>query len=337
MTKQETQIMKGVAILLMIFLHLFNQTRNVELCESFIYIGNMPFVYWLSAATSPVSFFLILSGYGMHFIHVKWKVKDTHKWSRIAKLYLHWWVILALFTIPSFVYNGNYYTNCSSVINNYTAFNTSWYAEGWFLFPFVCLSLLSPLLFKLTDKFRVGWVLPVSFLVGTCTSFIVSRYGAQYLYNNLWLYNPFLIVHLAPSFIFGAMLQRTGFIHKVQKKCNSKWLWLALGGTVIIMCLTRTAAWGPLYATTFIVLFLSAPRWLWIDKVLAHLGNHSMNMWLIHAWFCYYIFHDLVYSLRYPLVIFVTLVVVSLLCSYFVNAVCSFITIIYHRKCQNTK
>lgn len=103
------------------------------------------------------------------------------------------------------------------------------------------------------------------------------------------------------------------------------------------MCLTRTAAWGPLYATTFIVLFLSAPRWLWIDKALAHLGNHSMNMWLIHAWFCYYIFHDLMYSLRYPLVIFVTLVVVSLLCSYFVNAVCSFITIIYHRKCQNTK
>lgn len=31
MTKQETQIMKGVAILLMIFLHLFNQMSNVEL------------------------------------------------------------------------------------------------------------------------------------------------------------------------------------------------------------------------------------------------------------------------------------------------------------------
>ena len=35
MTKQETQIMKGVAILLMIFLHLFNQIRNVELCIGF--------------------------------------------------------------------------------------------------------------------------------------------------------------------------------------------------------------------------------------------------------------------------------------------------------------
>lgn len=57
MTKQETQIMKGVAILLMIFLHLFNQMSNVELCRSFIYIGDIPFVYWLSAVANPVAFF----------------------------------------------------------------------------------------------------------------------------------------------------------------------------------------------------------------------------------------------------------------------------------------
>ena len=60
--------------------------------------------------------------------------------------------------------------------------------------------------------------MPISFLLGTCTSFIISRYGAQYLYKNHWLYNPFLILHLAPSFIFGAMLKRTGFIHKMQEK-----------------------------------------------------------------------------------------------------------------------
>lgn len=89
MTKQETQIMKGVAILLMIFLHLFNQMSNVELCRSFIYIGDIPFVYWLSAAANPVAFFLILSGYGMHFIHVRGK-GDIHRWNRIGKLYLHW-------------------------------------------------------------------------------------------------------------------------------------------------------------------------------------------------------------------------------------------------------
>ena len=123
-----------------------------------------------------------------------------------------------LFTIPSFIYTGRYYVDFQQVISNYTAFNTSWYGEGWFLFPFICLSLLSPWIFKLTDRYKVRWILPISFLLGTCTSFIISRYGAQYLYKSHWLYNPFLILHLAPSFIFGAMLQRTGFIHKMQEK-----------------------------------------------------------------------------------------------------------------------
>ena len=122
-----------------------------------------------------------------------------------------------LFTIPSFIYTGRYYVDFQQIISNYTAFNTSWYGEGWFLFPFICLSLLSPWIFKLTDRYKVRWILPISFLLGTCTSFIISRYGAQYLYKNHWLYNPFLILHLAPSFIFGAMLQRTGFIHKMRR------------------------------------------------------------------------------------------------------------------------
>lgn len=34
MTKQESMVMKGVAILFMLFLHLFNQMSNVGLCET---------------------------------------------------------------------------------------------------------------------------------------------------------------------------------------------------------------------------------------------------------------------------------------------------------------
>lgn len=172
---------------------------------------------------------------------------------------------------------------------------------------------------------------------------ILIRHMYKFYYQSLWrtvsLQKPlavqsFLILHLAPSFIFGAMLQRTGFIHKMQEKYNSRWLWLALILVVIIVCVTRTAAWGPLYAMAFIVLFLSAPRWQWVDKGLMLLGNHSMNMWLIHAWFCYYIFHDLTYSLGYPLLIYIALIVISLLCSYLVNAICS-LPLFIIEKCQN--
>lgn len=50
MTRQQTQMMKGVAILLMIFLHLFNQSSNVDLCHNLIYIGGEPLALILSRA-----------------------------------------------------------------------------------------------------------------------------------------------------------------------------------------------------------------------------------------------------------------------------------------------
>lgn len=36
-------------------------------------------------------------------------------------------------------------------------------------------------------------------------------------------------------------------------------------------------------------------------------------MWMIHSWFCYYLFHDWIYGFRYPLVIMAVLVIISYL------------------------
>ncbi len=46
-----------------------------------------------------------------------------------------------------------------------------------------------------------------------------------------------------------------------------------------------------------------------------------MRMWMIHSWFCYYLFHDLTYSLRYPPLIFTALVIVSYVCAILVNKI----------------
>lgn len=53
MSKEESLIVKGVAILMMLYLHLFNQMTNVAICDNMIFIGNMPFTYILSRATTP--------------------------------------------------------------------------------------------------------------------------------------------------------------------------------------------------------------------------------------------------------------------------------------------
>ena len=85
-TKEETTILKGVAIVFMLYLHLFNQMPNVSLCEYFITIGDIPFVHLLTRACNPVSFFLILGGYGMYMVYRK---GDKNRYIRILKLYIH--------------------------------------------------------------------------------------------------------------------------------------------------------------------------------------------------------------------------------------------------------
>ena len=41
------------------------------------------------------------------------------------------------------------------------------------------------------------------------------------------------------------------------------------------------------------------------------MGKQSMVMWLTHSFFCYHIFHDFIYGFRYPLVIYVVLIIIS--------------------------
>lgn len=46
MDKSQTIILKGVAILMMLYLHLFDTLSVVDaLCENYIYIGNLPLCY----------------------------------------------------------------------------------------------------------------------------------------------------------------------------------------------------------------------------------------------------------------------------------------------------
>ena len=91
MTKQQTNIIKGVAILMMIFYHLFNRVGSDYhgLCQPLLYIGERPLVNIIANACHPVAFFLILSGYGLSYV---WENKGNNlrqQGRRILKLYIY--------------------------------------------------------------------------------------------------------------------------------------------------------------------------------------------------------------------------------------------------------
>lgn len=90
MTRVDTQVFKGMAILFMLALHLFD-SQGVTLCHNLLYIGDMPLISYLYKISGPVPFFLILGGYGLYKAYEK---GDANRWKRLKKLYLHYWVIL---------------------------------------------------------------------------------------------------------------------------------------------------------------------------------------------------------------------------------------------------
>ena len=321
-SKQDSLVSKGVAILLMLYLHLFNQMNNVLLCHNNVYIEDIPLIHILVRATNPVPFFLILSGYGMYIVYKK---GDKHRYSRLLKLLLHYWVILLIFVgIGSFLYPDRYPGTWSKILSNVTGYKTTYNGECWFLLPYVLLSFTSPWVFKVTDRYKDGIVVPILFLINLSTSFFISRYGERFLFHNYWAYIPILYFNLMLSFYLGSMSVKHDVFQKVSSKIRpyGKYLWILLLLLVLLRCCYNTYSFDEFYAYPFLLLFVNAPRLKIIDRCLALLGNHSMNMWMIHSWFCYYLFHDYIYELKYPIAIYIVLILISLVSSYIINFIC---------------
>jgi peptidoglycan/LPS O-acetylase OafA/YrhL len=68
---------------------------------------------------------------------------------------------------------------------------------------------------------------------------------------------------------------------------------------------------------TFIYSIISIP--IFFTEVLAFLGKHSFNIFLFHTFILGYYFHDYIYWSRNPLFIYLTLLVVCILFSIFVE------------------
>lgn len=73
----------------------------------------------------------------------------------------------------------------------------------------------------------------------------------------------------------------------------------------------------------FIVLFNLIDKPDCIDRLLYYLSGHSTNMWLTHMFFYMVYFESLVFMPKYPVFIFIWLIILCILSSYLINIVYS--------------
>lgn len=321
MNKKESVSLKGIALLMMIMVHI---DSNVS-CQ-FLHYGDFSLWELIHRSCYPVAFFLMLSGYGLRHVYEK---GDNHHWGRLIKLFVHYWVIILVFgTIGYFKIGSDIYPgNGIKIIENITSFHTSYNYECWFLFPFFILSASYPIIQKLIDK-SGGAILIIAFLLYFASGYIVSHYNLIYKTAPHAIYNILQIFYLSFSFIIGSWLKKKKIFEKISEKANGKkYIKLISAIFIIILLLVRypitTTAMNPLFALIIFILC-----WIIIKDykcpILQIIGKHSMNIWMIHTYFLHYLFHNEIYTLKYTILIFFGVLGISLLCSYIINIITAY-------------
>lgn len=319
MEKAFSTEVKGVAILFMLWGHLFPNLQVVDSLCNLIYIGNEPFSLWIKPAIAPVPIFLFLSGYGMHVVNTK-LVGDANRYRRVLRLYLtHWIVMFTFVTIGFFVNPAQYPGSFIKLLGNFTGIDPSYNTALWFLLPYVLLALSAKWIVRLFARYNAFVILGAVYLVGTSVSWWISRHTV-FLNHYRLIYIICEYVALMFPFVLGISCSEFKVFQKWKKYfCDLKYCgilsWLGIVLMTTLMCAVKPRLIFSIYMLVMLLLFYSACRPRWLCHTLTYLGKYSMCMWMVHSYFYAYLFHDFIYGFRYPVVIFCVLLTVSLLSS----------------------
>ena len=255
----------------------------------------------------------MMSGYGLFYTYKQQRLSTLTTAKRTFKLYAHYWFVLLIFvSIGIFVAPDHYLGDWKDVVNNVTGIKCTYNYETWFLLPYVVLSLLAPLLFRIMDKVKPWQSLVVSFFISYGASFVVSRYITPGILDNVFLVFIVVTAGLLLEFVIGAcMMQLADKYQKEQERKSPIYLGVILFFALVLLRCLITIPWAAFYTALVVLLFINTKRPKWLDRILETLGKKSMVMWMVHTFFSVYLFHDFIYGFKYPVIIYAVLICIS--------------------------
>ncbi len=286
---------------MMVFLHLFNGSHTDE-CINLLYIGEVPFAKWLSNACGPVPFFLLLSGYGLAYTCNHAELTFTKQLKRIFKLYIHYWIILLFFLLIGwYLYPGRYPGSWSRLIVNIIGWKTDYNYEMWFLFPYSLVALSSKHIIKTIEKNGFLKSIIVFAAINFCACYVISKFHSTILKEYPLMSLGTVYLQFLYPFAVGVVFYKS--------ELNSDFKmpkWCVALSTILLISIAATiniSVVNIVYVPIMVFLFCQWSSPLWLEKTLIELGKKSMPIWMIHTWLSNYLFHEQVYSLKYPIFI----------------------------------
>ena len=328
-SRQDTKIIKGVAICLMLYHHLFAYPNKVLDGNVFISLASFgettlsTYVGQFGRICLPM--FVFLSGYGC--IRSSQRGGDMQQLviRQILGLYKSFWKVFLIF-IPVSVLVFRHYAQPiqRELIYNFFGLSYSFNGEWWFIVPYVLLLLVFPTVHRFlhrknamlsTDLLMVAIInaFMMYVLPEICTLKLLQPLCASVFWNHFEV-----MLGLLPGFMLGCIFAKYGVLDFVKQRFAGRlpWCVLAIGGMAALFYihLYNYMFYDFINTALFIiclVILLPTKPGLLAGKIFGILGEESTFMWLTHSFFCYYWCQKLVFAPRYSVVIFLWLLALS--------------------------
>lgn len=311
LTRKDTKMLQGLSVLAMVLLHLFCTYNYKDKYTPLLFFQDVPVCFYIAQLSDFCVFgFAFCSGYG-HMVN--WG-KDGFYKNRLKGLLVllcDYWVILCAFSCVSIVVGqadfmpGSLRQFLMSAFLVETSYNGAW----WYLLTYTVLVIICPVILKIVEKNHSLIVLTAGFLVYCAAYYVRFR-----LITGNWLmirFGPFGMTLF--EYLMGAVCYKIGFVTQL-RKCWRKVPKLIQSGVAVILILTmlygRTKIVpslfvAPVTGSVIMALFILLKKPRWIEEVFLYIGNHSTNIWLTHMFFYLVLFRHFVYTAKYPPLIFV--------------------------------
>ena len=319
---KQTNIAKGIALLLLLWHHLFyNDPAKYNDFKSIILFEGMPIeCYFADFCKVCVAVFLILSGYGLEksFSSFLKKTKQGYVKSsliyvknRLIKLLSDFWFVYIVFVPLGLIFGRSfidvYQNNPVYYLSDF--FGVSYFVTGnldhtmnatwWYMSICIIYYIAFPLIYTLMDKYAETVL---------ALSFVLIFLPFDYIQLTTWLF-PFVVgMYFAKYNLFELAANR------MDNRINSFLLCSMLVG--ICALLRHIYFSNSVTIDGFFGLFIIFFSYLIISKipimssVLEELGAYSGLIFMFHTFIFSYYFKEFVYGFKYSILIYVVFVLI---------------------------
>lgn len=326
-TKRDSKMLKGVAILSMLMLHLFCRKENLPYTP-LLWIGSTPLIYYFGLfGDICVAVYCFISGYAHYLQSSKGELQQ--RWKRLLRFMIPFWVIAVVFSLIGLLAGNSvipgsikeFLLNCLTIKNSY---NGAW----WYANTYILLVALQPLSRKFVERCPAWLVILLTFAFytvsygirfwgwGACDS-VIPSWSITHVGLLGTSYFPYAIGMLfCKKQVISLLRQR---LTAINVRNIYIFTVLMFTGMIVVHGMVQSLFVAVITATVTIILLCVCPLPKRLISLLCYLGEHSTNIWLVHMFFYAVLFKGFVFCAKYPIPVFLLLLLSSLASSYVIK------------------